>query len=244
MDTILNHINSFYARRSHSLESSTTISEKYHTFLKQWVVAFSPLVRGAHTRIAYTSGMSDLPEGAQDYSSQCVLACTHALAVIIVKSNGGRCSEMFYDTLTEYFQHKIDYSKVVIAIMRSSSLPKYVFEIGVLAPLHVAASKCRVRRLAIELLRQYPAQEGVWEGYGCAESCEWAMGIEESGIIGGSPARRDIGGEGVALVPEWSRVKLTSMVCWLHKREIWAQCTSVLPVAHGSHRVLERIFTW
>lgn len=240
LDTIFNHIHSFYARRSRSLESSTTVSEKHLAFLRQWMVAFSPLTRGADTDAG-----SDSSKDAEDYCSQSILASTHALALIIVKRNGGRCSEMFYDSLTEHFQRIIVHSRVAISEMRSSSLPRYNFEIGVLPPLHVVASKCRIpglRRDAIELLRLCPAQEGVWQGNLCAETCEWAMGIEEKGVMGGSPSCRDIGkGE---VIPEWNRVKLTSMVCWLHKRKSWAQCTSVLPVEYGSHRVLERTFTW
>ena len=131
--------------------------------------------------------------------------------------------------------------------MQICSLPRYSFEIGVLPPLHVAASKCRLpklRREAIELLRQCTAQEGVWEGYGCAEAYDWVMGIEDSGAIGGLSERGVVGEVEGGLVPEWNRVKLTSMVCWLHERKIWAQCASVLPVAHGERRVLERTFTW
>jgi hypothetical protein len=183
----------------------------------------------------------------KEYVPHFILASTHSLAKIMVKSNGGRCSEMLFDTLTAEFQSIVQYVKKIIGAISSSPLGRYSFEVGILPSLHVTASKCRdskLRREAIDLLRKWPAQEGVWEGYGCAEACEWVMGIEEAGDADGILKTRNLKGRNVDSIPEWNRVRLTAMVCWLHERRIWAQCTSVLPVMLGSCQIWERTFTW
>lgn len=163
-----------------------------------------------------------------------------------MKTDAGRCSEMFFDTLINDFRRIVKYSKVIIDYIKANTLPNYNFEVGVLPPLHVTAMKCRdpkVRREAIALLRQCPVQEGVWEGHACAESCTWLMDLEESGIVDGLPENRSVGGK-VDFIPEWNRVRLTQMVTWSHKSTILMQCTSVLPVVQGKHMVLERTFIW
>lgn len=183
----------------------------------------------------------------KEYVPHFILASTNTLAKIIVKSNGGRCSEMLYDTLTTEFQDIIGYAKTIIGAKFSGPIRRYSFEVGILPSLHVTASKCRdnkLRREAIELLRKWPAQEGAWEGYGGAEACEWIMGIEEARDADGVHKLRNVDGRNADSIPEWNRVRLTSMVCWLYERRIWAQCTSVLPVTQGSCRVWERTFTW
>jgi len=101
-----------------------------------------------------------------------------------------------------------------------------------------------LRREAIALLRKYPRQEGVWEGYGCAEVCNWVMELEENGYIDDL-----ISGQGRTIlrcndIQEWHRVKLLSIVCSLHKKTIWTKCTSVLPICNGEYRTLEKKFTW
>ena len=237
-------INRLYSQGPHINRKESATLDDCNRLLNEWEVAFSTLLQNAQ-RIASTTQGSKFQKS---YIPHFILASNHAMIKIINASNTGRCSEMFYDTMIPYFQKIIDYSKVIINTINSHVLPSFVFEVGVLPPLHVTGTKCRdpkLRREAIALLRKYPAQEGVWEGYGCAKACEWIMTIEEAGGADGlSSVKSSRSQESAGSIPEWDRVKLSSMVCWLHERRIWAQCTSVVPVLKGKNRVWEKTFTW
>lgn len=248
LDAILGYVNFFHSERSQFLYSKTVALNKHLEALNRWKIAFSPLLQKARVLTNAVEGTRpSLEVDTQAYIPHLILASTHVLAVIIVISNAGRCSEMLYDDLTAEFQRIVDYAETIIHAIYSSSILVYISEVGILPSLHVAASKCRVpglRRKAIELMRKCPVQEGAWEGYGCAKACEWMMGIEESGGGDGDLKYEDVEKWDASSIPEWNRVNLTAMVCTLHERKIWAQCTSVLPVMHGSHQVWKRIFTW
>ena len=244
LDCIMHYISYYHTKRPQMLESRNAASRKHLTLLKEWEAAFLGLDQKVN-QFAMT-GKSHL-QGNKNRIAHLILASTHALALIIVKSDAARCSEMFYDTLKPHFQQIINCSKGVMDTMSFDPLPNFVFEVGLLPPLHIAAMKCRepaLRREAIGLLRAFPGQEGVWEGYGCAEACEWIMRIEESGGASELGRSIDLTAEEARMIPEWDRVRLSSMVCWLNESRIWAQCTSVLPITHGSHKVWERTFMW
>jgi len=238
MDHLLQYISYCTTGQPQIVEGSGVTSYKQLTLLREWEVSFLTLYQSAITeetnyraRIAYL-----------------ILISTHALALIIVKSEAARCSEMLYDTLKPEYQQIIKVSQEILEVMPSNPLPNFVFEVGVLPPLHVAAMKCRIPRLRrelIRLLRSFPGQEGLWEGHGSAETCSWIMELEESGAASGLLDKTIDGtAEDAGLIPEWDRVRVSGMICNLDESRVWAQCTSVLPVAHGEHRVWEKTFTW
>ena len=276
LDLILKHILLFHYRSNPSLDRRSTTLAELRALLDRWKQAFAPLLELARVSSPRAAGVQMTER--DDNISALVLASNHAMASIIVATDSGRCSEVFYDTLTSDFQYIVDCSDLVIDIMCSPeqqqelqeqqeqdpSRPaqRYVFGGGLLPPLYIAASKCRhrqLRRRAIALLRSYPIQEGIWEGYGCAQICEWMMEIEESGIVditttvpgrGGREEIRnkelDSGDPGTNNndIPEWNRVKLSASDCKLHEKVIWAQCKSALPVVQGSKAMWEKTFTW
>jgi hypothetical protein len=250
LDSILKYILLFHYRSNPSLDRKSTTSAELRDLLSRWKHSFAPLMEQAIVQKTERHGRI----------SAFILASNHAVARIIVATDSGRCSEMFYDTLTSDFQYITDCSDFVINTMCSPeqhpSRPaqRYVFGGGLLPPLYVVASKCRhprLRRLAIALLRKCPIQEGIWEGYGCARICEWMMEIEESGMgdiatVASREERNELRSEdfGMNDIPEWNRVKLNASVCKLHEKMIWAQCKSALPVMQGSNAMWEKTFTW
>lgn len=257
LDSIRKYILLFHYRSIRSLDRKSTTSAQLHDLLSRWKRSFAPLMEQAH--IISTRAIVQKTE-RQDSISAFILASNHVVASIIVTTDSGRCSEMFYDKLISDFQYITDCSDLVINTMCSPEPPhshpaqRYVFGGGLLPPLYVVASKCRhprLRRLAIALLQKCPIQEGIWEGYGCSRICEWMMEIEENGTadlatVVGREERNEIdsGKFRKNSIPEWNRVKLCGSVCRLHEKTIWAQCKSALPVMHGSNATWEKTFTW
>jgi hypothetical protein len=61
--------------------------------------------------------------------------------------------------------------------------PTFSMDLGIVAPLFVVATKCRVptlRRQAIELLRGCSRREGMWDSELTARIAHWVMTLEES----------------------------------------------------------------
>ena len=63
------------------------------------------------------------------------------MAVIILESNAGRCSEMLSDKMTADFQHILDYSEIVIETICSSSLPTYTV-VPIVAGIYTQVPSC------------------------------------------------------------------------------------------------------
>jgi len=238
-------INRLHSQSPHDLESNRTTADECESLLDEWEAAFSSLFQEAQNNAATIGANQAIME---TYVPHYILASNYAMLKIISASSAGSCSETFYDTLTSYFQHIIDHSKIIVNAVSSQSLPKFAFEAGVIPPLHVTGTKCRdpkLRREAIQLLRKCTAQEGVWDGQGCAEVCEWVMTIEEAGGFDGLPSTKSTRRQNSSVtIPEWDRVKLSSVIASLHEKRGWAQCISVVPVLKGKHRVWETTSSW
>ncbi|KAF8855511.1 hypothetical protein BDZ45DRAFT_595527 [Acephala macrosclerotiorum] len=98
-------------------------------------------------------------------------------------------SEMIFDVHFEDFEYIIRTCKLLLASEATTQLPKntrFSFDVGIVPPLHLTATKCRdpvVRREAIDLLFQSPRQEGMWDGVLSARIGRWITTVEEEGLI-------------------------------------------------------------
>jgi len=97
-------------------------------------------------------------------------------------------SEMVYDSFFSEFQYITRTCSRLARSQRNSGIPKdarFTFEVGLVPPLHVTATKCRdptIRREAIELLLATPRQEGMWDGVLSGMIGEWIASCEEEGL--------------------------------------------------------------
>ncbi|KAH8602348.1 hypothetical protein B0O99DRAFT_708121 [Bisporella sp. PMI_857] len=233
-----------HSQSPHHLASKTTSSNEYKGLLDQWKTAFAPLFQQAQD--IFTASY-DWPADPKAYIPFFILSSNHALATIIACTNAGNCPEMFYDNMMPEFQRIINYSEIIVDALCSRSPSIFTFEVGVLPPLYVAGAKCRdpkLRRKAIALMRQCPSQEGVWQGSGSAQICEWVMEIEEIGAVNGRYGSEKAPPDYAASIPESDRVKWSSMKCGLCERRVTATRTAMVSVVQGSHRLWERSFTW
>ena len=96
--------------------------------------------------------------------------------------------ECSYDSYTASFEHLLELAAQVVHLtnaQNNGTPPIFQFEIGVIPPLYMAARKCRdpmLRRRAIDLLRQAPKQEGLWESGQMAAVAERIVEIEEQDL--------------------------------------------------------------
>jgi hypothetical protein len=97
-------------------------------------------------------------------------------------------SEMVYDDFLEDFKYVVRTCALLIASRDTTQQPqnpRFTFEVGIVPPLHVVATKCRdpvVRREAIQLLFASPRQEGMWDSVLSARIGTWMTGCEEDGL--------------------------------------------------------------
>lgn len=96
--------------------------------------------------------------------------------------------ECTYDSYTASFERVVDLAAQVVHLtnaQNNGTPPIFQFEIGVIPPLYMTARKCRdpiLRRRAIDLLRQAPKQEGLWESGQMAAVAERIVEIEEQDL--------------------------------------------------------------
>ena len=97
-------------------------------------------------------------------------------------------SEMVYDVFLPDFKHIVHMCALLITSHSSAQKPlnhRFTFEVGIVPPLHVTATKCRdpvVRREAVGLLFASPRQEGMWDGVLSARIGKWICSCEEDGL--------------------------------------------------------------
>jgi hypothetical protein len=127
--------------------------------------------------------------------------------------------ECEWDNFTDEYETIINLAESILASSSSSSLSKVPnpspsqlphrtlsLDPGVVVPLFNTIWKCRIssiRRRGIRLLKQYPRQEGIWDGVLAAIACERILEIEEEGV-GEIFDPKDL--------PEWKRVLNVNVV--------------------------------
>jgi hypothetical protein len=185
-DFLQDHVLQFYRRTSFdrtyapaSSDSPASIAKQHATYLKQlstFATSFQPYLDNAIT-----------PDGAITNPAALVLSL-YQKCVSIVLATVPHDSEMFYDAFLPDFQYITRTCALLIAAQDVTCLPRntrFSFDIGIVPPLHVTATKCRdpvVRREAIDLLFASPRQEGMWDGVLSARIGRWIVSCDEEGL--------------------------------------------------------------
>ncbi|RAQ81647.1 Zn(II)2Cys6 transcription factor [Aspergillus flavus] len=130
----------------------------------------------------------------------CLLLIQYHMAVITA-STCLYAEEMIYDRFLPNFDHMMRLAKKLVSWWHSrpaGSMLGVPVDMGVVQPLYMIATKCRVtslRQSAIDMLASMPNDKGVWEGPVVASVARRAKDIEELGLnvkIDGVPEFRRI----------------------------------------------------
>ncbi|KAB8275244.1 hypothetical protein BDV30DRAFT_236948 [Aspergillus minisclerotigenes] len=130
----------------------------------------------------------------------CLLLIQYHMAVITA-STCLYAEEMIYDRFLPNFNHMMQLAKKLVSWWHSrpaGSMLGVPVDMGVVQPLYMIATKCRVtslRQNAIDMLASMPNDKGVWEGPVVASVARRAKDIEELGLnvkIDGVPEFRRI----------------------------------------------------
>ena len=112
--------------------------------------------------------------------------------------------ETVWDRYVPQYIETVSYAKTLLEVSTKlssdSDKPEFFLDMGVIAPLHNVAARCRdpqIRRQAIALLSSKQRQEGLWVGELTARVAERLMNIEEQGL-GIVQCCED--------VPDWARI--------------------------------------
>ena len=140
-------------------------------------MAFQPILNNAVSR----DGLTIVNPAAV------LLSLYHKITVITLAAIPSE-SEMVYDVFLPDFKYIVHMCALLIASHNSTQKPpnhRFTFEVGIVPPLHVTATKCRdpvVRREAVDLLFASPRQEGMWDGVLSARIGKWMCSCEEDGL--------------------------------------------------------------
>ncbi|EPE32052.1 Zn2/Cys6 DNA-binding protein [Glarea lozoyensis ATCC 20868] len=147
------------------LQSDAAIRQAYILRLEQW--------ERATRRMAMNN--PDLARSAEYVYMQLY----HLTVLVLLKIPVA--DEMAYDSYTAEFEQIVMLAERMTGLYVKHPL---MFEMGVIPPLFFVSIKCRllrVRRKAMEIIRQAPEQEGLWIRNDTLNFCEWKINIEEAG---------------------------------------------------------------
>lgn len=171
-----------FDRKYPSAKSDTPseIAQQYASYvagLDEFEQAFQPIL---------SSSIS--PEG-EVLNQAAIVLITHLKATAITLSAVTTTSEMVYDSFMNEFRYIIQAAEKLTATCEANpssiNTSRFSFDIGLVPPLHVVATKCRepnIRRKAVELLFRNPRQEGMWDGRLSGRIGRWIMTCEEDGL--------------------------------------------------------------
>ena len=163
-----------------NLDPPEQIAEDYYFYLEQleaFKVAFQPILDSAIS----ADGLTVTNPAAV------LLNLYHKITVITLAAIPSE-SEMVYDVFLPDFKYIVQACSLLITSHKDTQRPpnpRFTFEVGVVPPLHVTATKCRdpvVRREAVDLLFASPRQEGMWDGVLTARIGKWMCSCEEAGL--------------------------------------------------------------
>ncbi|RAL59201.1 hypothetical protein DID88_006656 [Monilinia fructigena] len=171
-----------FDRKFASTKSDTPseIAQQYASYsagLNEFERAFKPILNSAIS-----------PQG-KVLNQAAIVLITHLKATAITLSAVTSTSEMVYDSFMNDFQYIVGAAELLVT--RSEATPsainssRFNFDIGIVPPLHVVATKCRepnIRRKAVGLLFRSPRQEGMWDGVLSARIGRWIISCEEDGL--------------------------------------------------------------
>jgi Fungal specific transcription factor domain len=185
-DFLMDRVLQFYRRTTFnrayapaSADTPASIAQQhamYRQQLEAFEAAFQPLLDCAIH-----------PDGTVTHAATLVLSL-YQKCVSIMLATVPQNSEMIYDYFLPEFKYITRTCACLIAAQDSTQLPRntrFSFEIGIIPPLHLTATKCRdpvVRREAIDLMFASPRQEGMWDGVLSARIGRWIVSCEEEGL--------------------------------------------------------------
>ena len=148
------------------------------SFLKQWSFAFAEF------------RAREEPKLTEVERRNCIILEMQRLAMYLYALSSSFKSEMEFDEWMPEFARLVELGRYIVETKRLTvpqgkilHYPK--FDIGLIAPLYLVASRCRdsdLRREAVWVLRNGPRQEGVWNSAILASIAERIIEIEEAGI--------------------------------------------------------------
>jgi hypothetical protein len=192
--------------------------------LERWMASFRPLFEEKRMK-----------RESKEYLSVSALR-SQSLLVYIGMKNIGTMHETTYDEYLPCFQELVNMCEDLLCpgpgsrkedergAEGSGDGEMFVFDMQCVMPLDFVAKKCRdpvMRRKAISLLKFRPRREAFWDSVIAARVCEWVVGIEEEGLIGGVVTEgnraRNVG---VWLEPGTDEVRSAKVSCTLGTGEI------------------------
>jgi len=168
--------NRAYAPQNKAPESE--IRRQYASYIRQlssFASAYSPLLKRAIS-----------PTGEILNPSALILSIYHKATTITLAAVTSD-SEIVYDAFLPDFKYITHTCARLITSqsVKSPRNPRFSFDVGIIPPLHVTATKCRdstIRREAVDLLFASPRQEGMWDGVLTARIGKWITSCEEDGL--------------------------------------------------------------
>jgi hypothetical protein len=158
-------------------------------------------------------------------ASQIYLLLIHHIVATIQIANSLYVEETIYDSFDTHFARIVALSEKPRSSPDSNSGPgsenepipfsnpeiHISVDIGIVQPLYLTATKCRVnaiRSRALSLLNRVPRQEGIWNGVLMAKIAERIKQVEEEVTVTPSDVGLLVEGEGEenGRIPEWRRV--------------------------------------
>ncbi|TVY39574.1 Transcriptional regulatory protein [Lachnellula occidentalis] len=186
-DSLMDRALQFYRRtlfdRAYSTasrDSPSSIARQLTSWQKQ-LSAFETTFRPILDDAVQLDGIVNSPAAL-------VISLAHKCVSILLR-RVPRDSEMVFDAALSDFQYIVRTCALLLSSQEQIQLPlnpRFSFEFGVVAALHLVATKCRdpvVRREAVDLLWSNPRQEGMWEGVICARIGLWILNSEEAGLL-------------------------------------------------------------
>ncbi|KAK1569917.1 sugar transporter [Colletotrichum navitas] len=148
---------------------------------------------------------------SETYPLISLLRLQHTIAWTLLQVSGtGR--EMDYDNFLPQFQQCVTLAGEVAAahVRYSGSLkPTFTPEVGIIPVLYMIGVKCRhpvVRRKVLNILRQQPMREAVWDSISAAKVVERVIEIEEGGFGEESMTQN------MEQIPVWQRIETMSWI--------------------------------
>jgi hypothetical protein len=196
----------------------------YVKLYQDWYEAFAPLFERAHT-----------PEYRGDLLAARMLKVHWSITRILI-SLTLRPAEIAFDQYLKDFREIISLSQSIL--MNPNGLNAdvaFCFDLGIIAPLHTVAIKCRdrvLRHKALRLLCLCPRREGTWDSALALKSAAWMIGIEEEGM------------NSKGFIPEESRVKMIVTQCDLHLHKATVKCGQMIAGSPEAFNIREITITW
>lgn len=142
--------------------------------IEYWLNAFQPFLDRKDT----------------DYKAATLLKSTIILDRIWVSRFAGRKDECAFDDYIDDFREVVEGMETVIEGMQDTRannkpVPSFTIDTGMISTLYFTANKCRdrlLRRRAIELMKQCPRREGLFDSLELCRVSEFVVEVEEKGL--------------------------------------------------------------